>query len=683
MKFIARKFYVWLISLGAVFVIYLLYSWVSETPQIPVDTEAEFTHTVAESNVGEFGGEIATIGDVGLETVKVATFRDLNREFGFEELLHDAGDEWELEKPFMNIFQRDFKCYITADKGRVRVEEVLGRPNPTDAKLAGNVVIHILPEGGSDIEESFIYLDDVVFISEKSQFSTAGPVKFISQNAQMLGTGLELVYNSELDRLEFLRIIHLESLCLKTSSSTSLFSPAGTEADRPAAIGVQAKTQQSDRPAVAYDSKKERTAPEPRTQIIEQKQDEYYRWVFSKNVVIDTPGQLIYAADEFSINNILRSKDTSKKSGKADSVDTDSVEKRSGTVAEPPEPNESDEQLVNIVVTCDNGIVVTPMDSPRTAENSAKLGIEPAAADSKGLKKLENSVGRTTFAARRIDYCAVADEVTFEGNCLCTMFREGSGIQRRYTLSAPKIVAKLSGDKAGRSSDSAGGIEHLTASGGVVKLAAVKTAAQEPAKGWQNDNPEKVLAGIELKCFKFDYDNSQQMFMATGPALIKVDNSGVSRRPDAELGRFSLQRPCYALVRNFETLKYYLQANQIIADAGPQEMLVDYFPIVEGQYGQHTTLSTARIETLLYETAAGQTELSTLSATGGITYEDEDNQFEGSRLFYDAGSSMMTVQGDKIQSCYLNGALVDAIEYDLRTDQVKAKITGPGALQMK
>ena len=390
MKFIARKFYVWLISLGAVFVIYLLYSWVSETPQIPVDTEAEFTHTVAESNVGEFGGEIATIGDVGLETVKVATFRDLNREFGFEELLHDAGDEWELEKPFMNIFQRDFKCYITADKGRVRVEEVLGRPNPTDAKLAGNVVIHILPESGSDIEESFIYLDDVVFISEKSQFSTAGPVKFISQNAQMLGTGLELVYNSELDRLEFLRIIHLESLCLKTSSSTPLFSPAGTEADRPAAIGVRAKTQQSDRPAVAYDSKKERTVPEPRTQIIEQKQDEYYRWVFSKNVVIDTPGQLIYAADEFSINNILRSKDESNKSGKADSVDTDSVEKRSVTVAELPEPNESDEQLVDIVVTCDNGIVVMPMDSPGTAENSAKLGIEPAAAGGKGHKKLEN-----------------------------------------------------------------------------------------------------------------------------------------------------------------------------------------------------------------------------------------------------------------------------------------------------
>ena len=185
MSFRLRKFYVWLVSLGAVFVIYLLYSQISETPQIDIDTGAGLTDSVSESNVGELGSGIGRIGDVGVGTVRKARYTHLNenkeidREFGFEKLLHEIGDEWDIEKPYMNIFQRNFKCYLTADKGTVRVETAAGRPSPKNGTLTGNVVIHILPEDSSDIKESFIYLDDVVFISEKSQFSTDGPVKFV------------------------------------------------------------------------------------------------------------------------------------------------------------------------------------------------------------------------------------------------------------------------------------------------------------------------------------------------------------------------------------------------------------------------------------------------------------------------------------------------------------------------
>jgi len=713
MNFRLRKFYVWLVSLGAVFVIYLLYSQISETPQIDIDAGAEFADSVPESNIGELGSGIGRIGDVGVGTVRKARYTHLNenkeidREFGFEKLLHEVGDEWHIEKPYMNIFQRNFKCYLTADEGTVRVETAAGRPSPKNGTLTGNVVIHILPENSSDIKESFIYLDDVVFISEKSQFSTTGPVKFVSEGAQMLGRGLELVYNSELGRLEFLRITHLETLHLKASLKTSLFSPAKTEADKHAAGSRGSKTEQPTEP-VAVDCKKPEVSQETSKQVIEQPEGEYYRCLFSKNVVIDCPEQLIFA-DEVFINNIFWSKGSSEKSGEADTASADNAEARDVTVAERSEPNESPEEFVDIVITCDNGILVTPMDFPGAPKNFAKLGTETSITNSGGPKGLKEANGRTTLVAQKIDYCVstgdtiaggpseltfyVSDimgaetkeaavpvkvtaqkeakflpalnQVIFEGDCLCTMFREDSNSQQKYTLSAPKLTVDLSKDEV-----SDADIEHLTASGGVVKLATVKTAG------------EKLLGGVEIKCAKFDYDIGQQLFLATGPGLIKVDNSAISR-PKADLGRFSLRRRCYAVVRNFETLKYYLDANRIIADNSRERILIDYFPIVEGQYGQQVTASAGHVEVNLIETADGQIELSTLSAEGGIDYEEEDIQFEGSELFYDANKSIMTVQGDELQPCYFNGALVGAIEYNLNTGRVNAKIIGPGALMKR
>ncbi|GAI70263.1 unnamed protein product [marine sediment metagenome] len=192
----------------------------------------------------------------------------------------------------------------------------------------------------------------------------------------------------------------------------------------------------------------------------------------------------------------------------------------------------------------------------------------------------------------------------------------------------------------------------------------------------------KFLGGVELKCVQFDYDAAQQLFLATGPGTIAMDNSRVSE-PNEEVGRFSLRRPCWAIVENFGTLKYFLEENRIVADAGSQEILINYIPIVDGQYGQHTVATASHVEVFLYQTADGQSELSTLIASGGITYEDDDNEFVGSELFYDHNEFIMKVKGDKFQPCYFNGALVDGIEYNVRTAEGTVEIIAPGALQGK
>jgi hypothetical protein len=708
MVFKSRKLYVWLISAGAVLVIYLLYNLISRTPPIEIDSGAKFADTAAESNTGEFDSKIGMVGGVGVGTVQKAKYTHLNakkqvdREFGFEKLLHAEGDEWEIEKPYMNIFRGNLKCYMTADKGTVQVEDAVGRATPKDATLTGNVVIHILPEKDSNIKEGFIYLDDVIFISEKSQFSTAGPVKFTSQNAQMLGRGMELVYNDELDRLEFLKIIALETLRIRQSSKASLFSSETTATESPASPGNGAQAERQ----------KAKEIPAADRETIEKKKGAYYKCVFRKNVLIDCPEQLIFA-DEVSINNILWSKGPEKKYENRDPGGTDKMEATAevaeeSVTSQQSEPNESPEQFVDIVVTCDNGIAVVPMDSSGMPENAATEG--------KGLKSFNDEKGRPTFVAQRIDYSIITEaivasgpseltfyandvmgtegkptavpvkvtaqekaeflpvlnQVIFKGNVLCTMLRENVNFQQKYTLSAPKLTVDLSKDKQSRAD-----IKHLTASGEVVQLDTSKWAGEE------------LLGFTKLKCLQFDYDAGQQMFLATGSGVIAVDNSKIAET-GKNVGKFSLQRPCYAVVRNFDSLKYLTEADIIIADAGAEQILIDYFPVVQGQYGQQVSATSNHIEAVLYEISSGQTELSTLSAKGGITYEEERDkkkkgkaiQFVGSEMFYDGSKSMITAWGDELQPCFLNGALAPGIEYNLKTDRIKTKITGPSMLQM-
>ncbi|MCH8121362.1 MAG: LPS export ABC transporter periplasmic protein LptC, partial [Planctomycetes bacterium] len=198
-----RKFVIGFISLAAVLVIYLLFSRLNKTPPIDTGAGAEFADAVADSNLGGFDSKVGLLGEIGVETIQKARFITLNknqeveREWGFERLVHKIRDIWEIEKPYMNIYRRNFKCYITADIGNVQVETAVGKSTPKDATFTGNVVVHILPEGSSNIKESHIYLDDIIFLSEKSQLSTANSVKFVSEDTRMLGTGMELVYDDE------------------------------------------------------------------------------------------------------------------------------------------------------------------------------------------------------------------------------------------------------------------------------------------------------------------------------------------------------------------------------------------------------------------------------------------------------------------------------------------------------
>jgi len=735
-----RKFYIGFISLAAVLAVYLLYSRLDTTDLPDTAKQVDFINTVTDSNLSELESKVGRIGDVGVGTVEKANFitrnenREVVREVGFERLLNKSSDIWETERPFINIYRPNFICKITADTGTILVETAVGQTTPKDATFTSNVVVHIVPVGPASIKESYIYLDDITFLSDKSLLSTDNSVRYVSEDARMTGTGLELVYDDVLERLDYLWIIDLESLHIK-SSQAALLTGSKKQPEEPADPNDRLQTNQPNESGVALDDTKTQT---PSTQPVpDQGKGEYYNCVFSKNVLIDSPEELVFAQDKIFINDIFWSKSSSSQPDEtaadtgtaaiAQPNNTAKVAEQSPQIpdntdikniaAKPGEPNESPDKQQDIVITCDNGFIIALKDSPKILEKLAKTAMENTEPSYRRPEKFDRAEGRRTFLSRRINYNALTDEVIatgaselkfytadlgqpdpnkpplpvtvtaqqqvrflpasnlafFEGDCQAEMLQTDPNFLQQYTLLAPKFTIHLAKDVNDRASASTPGIEHFTADGGLVRLVSKKTAGK------------KQLGGIQLESRKLDYDPGKGLFVATGPGIIQMDNSNISPST-TQTGKFSLSKPCYAVVREFETLKYLIQKNQIVADAPSEDgLIIDYFPALNGkaQLDQQATVTTPHIQADLIKTASGQSKLSTLSAAGGIVYVDQDKLFEGSSLFYDAGKSLVTVKGDELRPCSYNGSFAGAIEWDLKTDSVKTDVAAPAILQLK
>ena len=502
--------------------LYLIYNRISRTPDLNVGAEPNLGGVIADGNAAGLDGEVGKIGDVKIGNVRETEFFHCNnrgavdRAVGFQGLLHQVKDIWDVEKPYMNVYQRNFDCFVTADRGSVQLETSVGNPTPKDATFTGNVVIHIVPKGTQEFKESFIYLDDIVFLSEKSQFATAGPVRFVSETANMLGKGLEMVYDDQTERLEYLRLVHLESLRVKTAEA-ALFSKGDKRADAnegsPKATLPQADKAPGEaaKPPAPADG---RASASPTTGVVQgqppiasskpvtaQEQGYYYKCILSKNVYVETPEQLVFAGDSVSINDIFWARPKAQESDKAagDVSTTTGQEpateppKQAGPVSQvgkdasavAADANQTRQKIVEITVTCENGVLLVPMDSKKSVADFAADMFKPKI--SRTISEADQTTGQGTFVTRSLDYSAVsgdanalgrsrlrfyssdlpgadankpaipitvtaatcvkyargAQQVVFDGNCVCTMPQEGLSAPRDTVFRSPRLTVNL------------------------------------------------------------------------------------------------------------------------------------------------------------------------------------------------------------------------------------------------
>jgi hypothetical protein len=687
----SRRFTIWLVSLLAVLVVYFIYTRLSRTPLIP--TGALVTPAGQLADVCDSTGKVGMVGDVGVGLVKNARYNTLNpqkqveREFGFQELLHQDGNDWEIEKPYMNIYRRSFDCFIKGERARIAVEVAGGHVTPKQGMLMGDVTIQILPKQKDAGSEMTIYLDDVAFSADKSMFSTAGPIELVSDNITMTGTGLEIVYNGNDEQLERLQITNLQSLRIKRwSQGTVLRSTPDADANN--------QKQKSENKQAA-------------------KHGKYYQCTLDKNVRIETPNEQLLA-DALSINDIFAADGSAEQVGNETSPD--------GNVAPIPASNRpraavSDESPSDVSITCDGGIIVTPMGS--SAGNKLPAH-QTAYADIIALQDANTSpVGKTTFRGGNVTYSAATGEAvaiglssitfdvngktsdgtggpatvrmtsrrqavfspasnkgTFDGDCRCTISQEQDKILQQYIVLADKLEIDLAKKNPGKAYDSMLSVTRMIASGGNAHLAITKKTVRHgsPQAG------EELLTGVELKCVSIVYDTADGNFFAAGPGLIKVDNSQTTE-PQDKLAKFSLQRKCYALLRKFDSLAYSGQSKHLTADSKGGSLLVDYFPLAEGRGNEKVSVTASHVEANIAETPTGRMELKDLLAVGAITYEDKDTMVAGSEFAYDANAATIDIKGDKYRPCNFNGAIIDAVRYDTKTGKWNTRVKGPGAIK--
>ncbi|MFH1614768.1 MAG: hypothetical protein ABIG61_06765 [Planctomycetota bacterium] len=366
----SRRVRIFIITFGAIALIYLVYTFVFSTPSIQIDRD--FGSFGTEANIPDFDRELGQMGAARVGDVTTARFTRADREFGFEKLLHESGDEWDLEKPFMKVFRPSFEYDISSDSGTVRVETIAGQPSPTDAELRGNVEIHIRPKSGRGMN-SIIYMDDVIYTDDKSEFSTAGPIRFVSKDATMIGIGMKMIYNEQLGRLEYLRIVDLEYLYLRTGKKSPYGSqiadkPGGSEQAASPETGSDNNLSSTGEISVGEDAKIGITGDK-------QAEEQHYRCTFRGNVVIQYGDQTVYA-EEVVLNNLLWSEsqeDTGQEAaGAPETVPQHSEPVEQSSKAEPEETpvamtagdEESSSRVpgeyVDVVVTCEDGITVEP-----------------------------------------------------------------------------------------------------------------------------------------------------------------------------------------------------------------------------------------------------------------------------------------------------------------------------------
>jgi hypothetical protein len=581
--------------------------------------------------------------------------------------------------------------------------------------FSGNVIIHIVPTEPNDALECFIHLEEVSFRAAQSMFSSAGAVRFLSRRAQLTGTGLELLYDEGRSRLELFRIFDLDSLRLQSRALGSVADltpqrdPAGATPPDPAGPPAPAEG----RPEIPPDDR--------------------YQCLLHGRVTIDMPDRIITARDVLAIDNILWSgarKLDAPAPPVRDPNDSETapypgpkalktaVSSHAVISAIPPE-------AFDTVVTCTGGLEVTPMDGRLrvAARPQRPAGQEPAAAslapppsaapqrqrvtaqrirfnasttdttldgpvemafplDPNGLGSLRaagTAVPMTIAAREAVRFRVASSQVFVEGDCQVALTRSEPNLTQEYTLTAPRLVLDVASDPndAKRGTVSA---RRLVTEGGPAALRIVR-------KG-----PDKVLGATRLDAAQLQYDAAgvgaapEAQFTAVGPGAIWMRNDDVLN-PKADPNQFSLGRPCIARLTNFDTLKYFTATNRIVAEDEDQRLVLDYFPLTDGQYDRQTRVTVGHVEALLREVAKGHLELASLTATQGVEYEYEDPasslHFIGSSLFYDYGKALVAIRGDEVQRCYLNGARVDQIDLDLKTGRFQGEFPAPTLFQVQ
>jgi lipopolysaccharide export system protein LptA len=579
-----RKLLVWLGAFGLVAVAYLLYNRLVDTPDIQIGQDLQDTHEIEVPNLDTDSAQIgeAAVGAVDKsEYIILDEEKNVERVFGFMKLLNpDEGTEkWKLQEPYMNIYQKDVRYEIVSDRGTVQVETVAGKPSPTDAHLMDNVKIYIRPVSADGPSQTTIYLDDLIYDSERSEFTTDGPIKIISENGRLEGTGMVLIYNDTLGRVEYLRIkdldyLHLKDISAMSSSPDSARSSQSSSAQKVAGPGPVSPPQKPS--PVSAPSAKSEAAPVAASENAEDPEGDYYECRFERDVVI-TYGKriVIEGTQDVTISNILLASQPADETPTApakpvvDSVASESAEPLTDSAPTETVTQSTDDQPEDVFVTCKGPMTIQPMTSILRKTDAT------SSVDSAPSEMNFNNVMQVFFAqARPADspQALTLKSVNIAGGMAATMRQS---------------------DESHMSVELAGGPHPVT-------IQSTGKATLTPASTAPDERPARFNAK------KIDYDMTTGNAFATGPVtfIFYVRNPN-----DTDPGAESV--PVVITAEN--NAEFFKDKNRVVFNGN----VVGTRRTQKPAYSQKSTFNGDKLIVDLAETRTGSTDVRHVTVVGG------------------------------------------------------------------
>jgi len=677
----SRKFKIWLISTCIILAVFVFFRIFGDTVNIKTpkneyqNIRQDANGQSADANSGRIGqARVEYVGLARFETIDPKT-RKLKRVVGFQKVLHKTGDEWQLDKPYMNVYQENIRCDITADTGLVEIENVEGaNPSPKQAIMKGNVVVHILGQGNRS--DSYIYLNEVAFDSDRSMLWSKDDVNFVSEDADMLGKGLEIVYNNSNNRMEFFKIKEVEYLNIKAIPKELKDKKAAETKSGETAETVQAASN-----------------PSLTTSAKDANEKDDYRCLFRDNVRIEYKDEVIMA-DEISVSNLLRSQNKDKKNHpQANSTPASPNSPFVQSVPQPVVPAEK--RIVIATVRCTGPMIIRPVDAKDYEERKPAVFKGFNELSSKTLKSLGQ---RNLLIAEKIDYDVATETATaigknelvfypqvqtaagrqkvpfvisakegaefsgprkqavFFGNVKGVFVEQKPEYTEENVFYGSKLTADLAASRKSNDIMASSDISHITILGPNVRLESAKTVGKTK------------LSHVRLKSEQIDYERTTKAITAAGKGRIEYSNTAKMSRSTSE--QTKLDKPCYSLVEGFTKLVWDTNTMHVQATSEKTAGIhIGYLPVLDtGGYGPRTAIDTKQLDIDYFEPTPGKSQLKKLVASNGIVYQEQGgNEFAGRELVYNAADSYMTVSGSKEMPCMLNGAFTEGIEYDLKT----------------
>jgi len=726
-----KRVFIALVTLGVAVGAYWIYSQYQRTPDLVRHWQSEPNDGLR--GIGNLGGQGGQIGDgTKINRGEEAYFeqwdddyRVLKYTWGFQDVLYRGPGLWQLVKPYMTLYESKVTCFVTADSGVFRIEEISGNPKPRDVTFKGAVKVHVLPKSGSGIEEIFIDLEEIIFQSNKSQFSSSGKIQVRSPSIRLNGRGVDFIYNADEEYIQYFRMVALEYLQVRTPREGGLFS-----FDKAQEAPVASPLEQDANAVVAADVSDANKPSELLGPI--------YRCLLQDNVMIRTPKQKIHSLNHIVLTDILWPKTAFGRTdanqvdpnvpetliGDANTLDMSepNVAVVSDTMPEDPNRTLSEDEMWDIIITCEQGILISPADSNWTPESEGLIKPEVAqvadvnmptfyedvtdegiflaqdiaynvqtknakaqgpveftfyASDPNELDTQGHLIPINVTAQKYVQFDANDNSIVFTDDCQCILQRQdANNMVEEYRLEAPEIRIELVDEKETQAIAARKDLKHIEAVGGGVTLGIFTRVSEAnalpdtfvPATG-------ELLAGAVMTCESFECDpknKGHEIFTATGPGTIQLNNA------KAVLGGSSNKKkePYYAFLQGFETMKYNVADNLIEADTQDPNAPLQffYFPVVvedpnmEGQ-ADH-------VEIHLVKNELGQTHMGTLIATGNVSVTHGQNQFTGGYLSYSHDTMRLIIEsGEAGKPCTVNGVSYPGIDYNLTTGELTTSIT--------